>query len=302
MNSTTSKQKSIVTRAGTIDFPAYIPVTTFGRKYPLDDLIRPFLPRLSKAVMVSLYYAKQSKEKLGLPMMVDSGGFASLFKWASVEERDGLGVITLTELEKSELITPESVLSFQEDVADIAFTLDFPIPPTRALEDGELRVKLTIANAVWAIKNRRRRDMPLYACIQGWDAPSYLACAEKLSDHPFEGVAIGGLVPRARDHDLVMEVVKKVRSVFPDKPLHVFGLGHPEMVKKLFEMGVDSIDSSSYVKMAADGRSWGHPATDELLDCSPLRRMHLALGNLATASQRALPLGLGQITFGYSDK
>jgi hypothetical protein len=33
-----------------------------------------------------------------------------------------------------------------------------------------------------------------------------------------------------------------------------------------------------------------------------LRRMHLALGNLATASQRALPLGQGQITFGYSDK
>ena len=99
-----------------------------------------------------------------------------------------------------------------------------------------------------------------------------------------------------------MEVVKKVRSVFPDKPLHVFGLGQPEMVKKLFEIGVDSIDSSSYVKMAADGRSWGNHGTDKVLDCNPLRRMHLALGNLATASQRALPLGLGQITFGYSDK
>jgi queuine/archaeosine tRNA-ribosyltransferase len=296
------KQRSLATRAGTILFPAYIPVTTFGKKYPLDDLIRPFLPRLSQAAMVSLYYAKQSKERLGVPMMVDSGGFASLFKWATVEERDGLGVITLSELEESELITPESVLSFQEDIADIAFTLDFPIPPTRALEDGELRVKLTVANAIWAIKNRRRRDMPLYACIQGWDVPSYVACAEKLSDYPFEGVAIGGLVPRARDHDLVMEVVEKVRSVFPDKPLHVFGLGQPEMVKKLFELGVDSIDSSSYVKMAADGRSWGQTATDKVLDCSPLRRMHLALGNLATASQRALPLGLGQITFGYSDK
>jgi hypothetical protein len=54
-------------------------------------------------------------------------------------------------------------------------------------------------------------------------------------------------------------------------------------------MGVDSVDSSSYVKLAADGRKWSDrefrlqdPSTPELLQ--------LAIGNLATASGRHLPL------------
>ena len=52
-----SEAKQLVTRGGLIQFPAYIPVTTFGEKYPLDDLVRPYLPRLASAIMVSKYYA-----------------------------------------------------------------------------------------------------------------------------------------------------------------------------------------------------------------------------------------------------
>jgi hypothetical protein len=40
----TDKTRTLSTRAGTIKFPAYIPVTTFGNKYQLDNLIRPYLP------------------------------------------------------------------------------------------------------------------------------------------------------------------------------------------------------------------------------------------------------------------
>ena len=45
-------EKALETPSGTIRFPAYIPVTTFGEKYPLDRLIQPYLPRLAPAVMV----------------------------------------------------------------------------------------------------------------------------------------------------------------------------------------------------------------------------------------------------------
>ena len=294
--------KTLVTRAGTITFPAYIPVTTFGKKYPLDDLIRPFLPRLAPAVMVSHYYAKQSKERLGIPMLVDSGGFASLFKWASIEERSGLGVIRLEGVEESETMTPEAVLNFQEEVADVAFTLDFPIPPMRAEEEGERRMRLTIANALWALNNRRRRDLPLYACVQGWNVESFTRCARAYVNQPFEGIAIGGLVPRARDQQLIEGIVKAVRELIPDKPLHVFGLGQPNLVKRLFEFGVDSVDSSSYVKLAADGKGWGQNVMTSSTDLSPLHRMHLAIANLAVASQRSLPLGFAQILYRSHDE
>ena len=52
---------SLKTTKGEIPFPAYIPVTTYGSKYPLDKLIQPYLPRLAPAIMVSHYYAQEMK-------------------------------------------------------------------------------------------------------------------------------------------------------------------------------------------------------------------------------------------------
>src|SRR5262245_57172434 len=83
------------TRRGDIRLPAFVPVTTFGGKYPLDDLIRPYLPRRASAVMVSHFYAKQQRDPIGLPLLVDSGGFASLFRNASVISDGAVGKIRL---------------------------------------------------------------------------------------------------------------------------------------------------------------------------------------------------------------
>lgn len=73
----TTTPRQLVTRSGTIKLPTYVPVTTFGGKYPLDDLVRPYLPRLASAAMVSWHYAKQMERKIPMPLFVDSGGFAA---------------------------------------------------------------------------------------------------------------------------------------------------------------------------------------------------------------------------------
>src|SRR5579871_4675249 len=116
------------TAHGTIRLPAYIPVTTFGTKYPLDELVRPYLPRLAPAVMVSYHYAKQMTEHPGLPLLIDSGGFASLFEKSTVQQVGALGVLEIATEVRSEKLHPREVLEFQERHADVAFTLDFPIP------------------------------------------------------------------------------------------------------------------------------------------------------------------------------
>lgn len=286
-----ARRKSLITRRGAVGFPAYIPVTTFGQKYPLDDLVRPYLPRLASAVMVSYHYAKQQNTALRLPMFVDSGGFASLFEHATVVEEAGLGTIELNTNNGVEKIRASEVLEFQEQVADAAFTLDFPIPPSMDARESSLRQRLTIANADWALRNRRRRDLPLYACVQGWNLESYCKCAEAYADKSFEGIAIGGLVPRIRDRPLVSEVVKSVRRIHPETPLHVFGLGHPELVKDIFAAGADSVDSSAYVKLAAEGKYWGAPQRRNPL-ASPFDRLRLALANLAYATNSSVPFGL----------
>jgi helicase len=281
--------RTLKTPSGTLQFPAYVPVTTFGGKYPLDALIQPYLPRLSQAVMVSYYYAQQMKQRPRLPLMVDSGGFAMLFEGSELVDRDGLGVLQVRRGEEKEVLHPSDILDFQEKCADIAFTLDFPIPPGLELSESERRQHYTIGNAIWALQNRRRKEMNLYACIQSWDAQSAAFCAKKLAKHPFDGFAIGGLVPRARDWELVSSIVNAVRHEIGDRPLHVFGLGKPTTTTKLFEMGVDSVDSSSYVKMAADGRLWENPGF-KLLDPSTPELLQLAISNLATAARQRLPL------------
>ena len=199
-----NSQRKLITRKGDISFPAYIPVTTFGGKYPLDDLIRPYLPRLAPAIMVSHHYAKQMKQNIKLPTLVDSGGFASLFKNARVRSINGLGIIELETDSGIERIHPSEVLDFQENIADVAFTLDFPIPLDMDKRQAHRRFKLTINNAVWAIENRRRRDLPLYSSIQGWDVNSFKECARTLAKEEFDGFAIGGLVPRAKNKKLVI--------------------------------------------------------------------------------------------------
>jgi helicase len=85
----TTSPSQLNTVHGPISLPAYVPVTTFGTKYPLDDLVRPYLPRLAPAAMVSFYYAKKMKERPGLPLLIDSGGFASLFQNSRVIEVGG---------------------------------------------------------------------------------------------------------------------------------------------------------------------------------------------------------------------
>jgi tRNA-guanine family transglycosylase len=280
--------RTLHTPSGDIQFPAYIPVTTFGKKYPLDGLIQPYLPRLAQAVMVSHYYAKQMTRRPSLPLMIDSGGFAAIFEGSRILKKKGLGILEVNMTDAPKLLTPWDVLEFQEQHADIAFTLDFPIPESLPLKEKKRRLELTINNAHWALANRRRREMKLFACIQGWDLDSFKSCAASYANLDFDGVAIGGMVPRAKDRDFIISCVKAVREEIPDLPLHVFGLGHPEFIADLFAAGVDSIDSSAYVRAAADGKSWFDPDTP-LSDPSPTDRLRLALENLTFASGR-IPL------------
>jgi tRNA-guanine family transglycosylase len=288
--------RTLSLRAGTVAFPAYIPVTTFGAKHPLDDLVRPYLPRLAPAVMVSYHYARQMDTRPGLPLFVDSGGFASLFSNARVVGSKGLGILELRKEQAVERLSPHDVLDLQEQIADVAFTLDFPIPPGLPKRDASRRQKLTIANALWAIQNRQRKDLALYGCVQAWDDASARACARAYAGAGFDGVAIGGLVPRLKDLKTVLKIVDAVRTEVSELPLHVFGVGNPDTVERLFRAGVDSVDSSSYIRLAADGRLWSHPDY-RAANPSPTDRLHLALCNLAAATGRTLPLSASGFVF-----
>lgn len=245
--------RQLETRHGTITFPTFMPVTTFGGKYPLDDLVRPYLRRFAQCVMVSYHYAKQMKphERPNLPLFVDSGGFASLFEGSEiVDEGDYASIRT----KEGDLISPPDVLAFQEKHADIGATLDFVVPPGMDLKQARYRQDMSVKNALWALRNRRRNDLRLFASIQAWDAESARGTMAKLVYLPFDGFAIGGMVPRAQRPDSIIKIVRTLRQVESKRPLHIFGIGHPSLITRLFSTGVESTDSSSHVRAAVDRR------------------------------------------------
>jgi len=243
--------RRLETRHGTIEFPTFMPVTTFGAKYPLDDLVRPYLRRFAQCVMVSYHYAKQMKrhERPNLPLFIDSGGFASLFEGSEIVDEGGYASIRTKE---GDVISPPDVLAFQEEHADIGATLDFVIPPGMDKAEARYRQDLSFKNAAWALKNRKRTDLRLFASIQAWDSDSAANAMTKLADSPFDGFALGGMVPRVRNPDTILDIVRAIRQLEPNKPLHVFGAGHPSLLERLFVGGVDSTDSSNFVRAAVD--------------------------------------------------
>ena len=239
------------TMHGELHFPTFMPVTTFGDKYPLDKLVQPYLKRTSQCLMVSHYYAQSMKKRPNMPIFIDSGGFAGLFEGAEIVDH---GEYACIKTKEGEEINPLDVLHFQIKNADIGATLDFIIPP--GLEEAECkhRQELTIKNALYAQKHNITGHLVLFASLQCWDEASARYCAKIYADAGFEGIAIGGMVPRARDPEYIKRTVRAVREEAPDCAIHVFGCGNVELIPELIEAGADSFDSSSYVRSAVDTR------------------------------------------------
>jgi tRNA-guanine family transglycosylase len=161
------------------------------------------------------------------------------------------------ELSSGESINPQGVLDLQCQFANIAATLDCIIPPNLDFEEAKQRQYLTLKNALFTLKLWEDMEEPkplLFASVQAWDPCSAKWIIEQLSQQPFNGYALGGMVPRTSRPNDILNIVDAIREVDHVRPLHVFGLGTPKLVKMLFEHGVDSVDSSAFIQHGVLGR------------------------------------------------
>ncbi|MCX9074320.1 MAG: tRNA-guanine transglycosylase [Candidatus Methanoperedens sp.] len=149
-------------------------------------------------------------------------------------------------------LNPIEILRIQEGIgADIASTLDIPILPQDNITNLQHAnyLKTSIKNAILSSRKKQREDMLLFAAIHGNDISVMMNTVDYLNKKGnFDGFAIGGLVAKRSDFRKVVDIVIAVRKKIGDKPLHVFGLGGPSMIPLLTYLGVDSFDSSSFLK------------------------------------------------------
>jgi 7-cyano-7-deazaguanine tRNA-ribosyltransferase len=171
-------------------------------------------------------------------VMTDSGSY-QLSEYGSVE------------------VGPEEIVKFQKGIgSDIGVMLDIPTPPDVGLEKAEKDVAETHQRAVSSIP--LKGDMLLCGTVQGSTYPALRERAAKgIGGLDFDIHAIGGVVPLMADYrfgELVDVVMSAKRHLPGDRPVHLFGCGHPMLFALACAMGCDIFDSAAYALYAKDGR------------------------------------------------
>jgi len=186
----------------------------------------------------------------------------------------------------------EEIVTFQRDIGvDIATMLDVFGTPDMTKEEVEKAVQETISRS--AVSLEAAGETMLNGPIQGGvHSDLRKQSAIGMGRHGFAIHPIGGIVPlmeRQRYRELV-EIILASREHIPwDRPIHMFGCGHPHLFPICVALGADLFDSAAYALFARDDRMlmpWG---TVKLGDLEEFPISTAALSGQTPAGVRSLP-------------
>jgi 7-cyano-7-deazaguanine tRNA-ribosyltransferase len=154
-------------------------------------------------------------------------------------------------------VGPEEIVAFQRSIGvDVATMLDVFSRPEMTEEELADAVDETLARAGPSVE--AAAGTMLNGPIQGGDVHALRRrSAEGMGEHGFAIHPLGGIVPvmeQQRYADLARVVMGSVPHLPPDRPVHMFGCGHPMLFPMLIALGADLFDSAAYALFARDGR------------------------------------------------
>jgi len=151
-------------------------------------------------------------------------------------------------------ISPEEIISVQQEIgADLLGTVDLPLQPTNRQTQNHSRVSRSVELALRASDAHDGTGL-LIASVHGYDPETIRNNIEYLErEGEFDGYAVGSLVPIRTDYKRVTKLILAARMA-TDKHLHVYGLGGHVYQPLLLYLGVDSFDSTSFIKSAGKRR------------------------------------------------
>lgn len=209
------------------------------------------------------------------PLITDSGGFqvfsllygsvAEELKSKGKKQNGNGGVLKISEegvLFRNYrdgtkiLFTPETSIEHQKCLgADIIIPFDelppFHCQPSHLLESLERTHR-------WELRSLARHlsqpeDQAIYAVVHGGTTLDLRTkSAQVLSEHPFDGFALGGSFGKT-DDDL-QKVVRHTTPLLPaSKPVHLLGIAHERGIEECVPFGVDTFDSCYPARIARHG-------------------------------------------------
>ncbi|MEA1969301.1 MAG: tRNA guanosine(34) transglycosylase Tgt [Thermodesulfobacteriota bacterium] len=199
------------------------------------------------------------------PMLTDSGGF-QFFSLAKLAKFSDDGVSFQSHIDGSRhVFTPEKAVKIQSVLgSDIMMSLDWCIGYPANKKDTMEALKKT---TMWA---KRGRDFweksgcknSLFGIVQGGMYKDLRTIsAEQLMELDFPGYAVGGLSV-GEPKDIMYEMAEHTIPLLPEnKPRYVMGVGTPEDLVELVDMGADMFDCVMPTRNARNGQLFTHKGT-----------------------------------------
>ncbi|MDR2867027.1 MAG: tRNA guanosine(15) transglycosylase TgtA, partial [Methanomassiliicoccaceae archaeon] len=254
------------TRAGVLETPALLPV--------INPKISTVTPRELyeefgfKALITNSYIIKNSED---LRKRALSDGLHSLLDFPGIIMTDS-GTFQSHMYGEVE-VTNEEIIEFQKSIgSDIGTVLDIFTEPFWTKEETAASIDVTLERTHDAA--RMKGDMMVAGVVQGSVYPDLRSmCAREMRKMDVDVHPIGGVVPlmeQYRYRELVDVIIASKAGLSPDRPVHLFGAGHPMILSLAVLLGCDMFDSASYAKFARDDRMMFIDGTYRLEDMHSL--------------------------------
>jgi queuine tRNA-ribosyltransferase len=200
------------------------------------------------------------------PILTDSGGF-QIFSLAKLVKITDEGAAFQSHIDgSSHLLTPEKAIEIQITLgSDIIMSLDQCIAYPAEKKDAKDALELTTrwsqrCKTYW--EENTPGENALFGIVQGGMFKDLRKeSAEALGEIGFSGYALGGLSV-GEPKDIMYEIADYALPVLPDeKPKYIMGVGTPEDLVMLVEMGADMFDCVMPTRNARNGQLFTESGT-----------------------------------------
>ena len=156
-------------------------------------------------------------------------------------------------------VSQKEIVAYQEGIgSDIATMLDIPTGWKVTKEQAEVTVAETLHRAKAFFKTKTRDDILWVGPIQGGRHLDLVEnSALEMGKLPFQIHALGSPteVMESYRYDVLADMILTAKKGLPvERPLHLFGAGHPAMFSLAVALGCDLFDSAAYALYARENR------------------------------------------------
>lgn len=241
---------------GRVETPAFMPVGTQGtvKGLAIDHL------KLTGAQMIlgNTYHLalRPGSERIarlgGLhkfmlwdgPILTDSGGF-QIFSLADRAKITEHAATFRSHIDGSLLeLSPERAIQIQEDLgSDVAMVLDHVVALPADIHVVREAMDRSLRWAERCLKVAQRPEQAKFAIVQGGlDEHLRIDHAQRLSQFPFDGFAVGGLSVGEPPEEMVRILAATTPHLPTDKPRYLMGVGRPIDILEAVARGIDMFD------------------------------------------------------------